>query len=259
MSKPSIARREWGVPRLSSPHAGVRLAAIELGLITGWPEAWAACLNEVRSRGEGYSEAILLLALVGDEPELKLVLPGMAEQALRAHVLWALGFSGWPSAAEACLAWLGDRQVGALAGESFTAITGVRLKGDHVLAQRADRVRTHLAREEMDLSEDLTLRPEDGLPVLASQPVSSWWSQARRHFDRRARYLRGRTYDAALLFDALAREPMRRRHVLAREARVRSRGRVHLRSRGMARAQYADLERAAVHTHSLRMAPYGRL
>lgn len=87
----------------------------------------------------------------------------------RAGALWALGFSGRPLAADACLPWLGDSAVAKLAGEAFSNITGLKLEGPYVLPSTQPR-QEPVPLEEEDLDADIAPRPEDDLPCLIQRP-----------------------------------------------------------------------------------------
>lgn len=129
----------------------------------------------------------------------------------------------------------------ALAGEAFCAITGLRLEADFLLP----RTGASESFEQEDLDADLTPRPEDDLPMPRGGAVAAWWKTARAEFAPGQRYLRGRLMDAPVLLEGLALEPMRRRHVLARELALRTRGACRVQTRARVGQQRAMLQRIA--------------
>jgi uncharacterized protein (TIGR02270 family) len=245
---------------LVDPRPGVRAAAIETGLISGARAAWKAC-REVAEKGEaGRRHCLVLLALGGDEQEVEWLLGLLREPALRSDVLWALGFSGRIAAAEACLEWMGEASVAALAGEAFSAITGLRLEGSYrQVSAEGEEVEEPIPLEEEELDAELMLEPESVLPLPEPDAVAAWWKTARKDFDRGARYLRGRAFDADALLQALQCEPMRRRPVHARELAIRSRGEYWLQPRAFTAGQRARVEAALSGRTRLSMKPFVKL
>lgn len=231
------------LPRLlDSELIPVRLAAIKAGLVAGARAAWAACLREVRERREGLPEALILVALCGEERELEVLLPLLDDPPLRADVLWALGFSGRVAAADACLKVMdGPPRLARLAGESFSAITGLALEGEYAVAPPEE---DSLPPLEEDIETDLTPKPEDDLPLPAGEQIARWWTQARKNFTARGRWLRGQALSAEVLLQALEQEPMRRRHLHALELALRSHGELQVQTRGWTVRQRTELARA---------------
>ncbi|WP_395848560.1 hypothetical protein [Cystobacter fuscus] len=95
--------------------------------------------------------------------------------------------------------------------------------------------------EEDDLEADLTSKQEDELPVPARAAVADWWQRARQDFSRSARYLDGKPFSGTALLDALARGPMRRRHVHARELALRTQGAHDVQTLAFTARQVAEL------------------
>lgn len=217
-----IAHRE--LPRLlEDKRPQVRLAAIESGLLSGVRAAWDACQHEAKGCGEGAHMARVLQVICGDEQDARRLVELMADEVLRADVLWALGFTGQASAAEACLELMGQpAPVARLAGEAFSAITGLVLKDTYVMESQEEDSLPPL--EEDDLGADLIPKLEDELPVPAHAAVADWWLRARQDFSRSTRYLGGKPFSGTALLEALASGPMRRRHVHARELALRTQG-----------------------------------
>ncbi|AEI68537.1 TIGR02270 family protein [Corallococcus macrosporus] len=225
---------------LDDARPQVRLAAIESGLLSGVREAWDACRQEARGGGEGAASARVLQALCGDDEDVERLVALSANEVFRADTVWALGFTGRVAAVEACLELMGqDPSVARLAGEAFSAITGLMLTDTYVMAAEEGDSLPPL--EEDDLDADLSFHEEDNLPVPDRAAVADWWLRARQEFSRSGRYLGGKPFSGAALLDALARGPMRRRHVHARELALRTQGLHDVQTRAFTARQSAEL------------------
>lgn len=242
---------------LVDSRPGVREAAMLAGLVSGARAAWKVCHKVAEEGGAGRKQCMAVLALGGDERDVELLVGLLRQEDLRADVLWALGFSGQALAAEACLQWMGDDEAAALAGEAFSAITGLRLEGEYrKAAEEADAL---IPLEEEDLDANLVPGPEASLPVPAQEAVKRWWQKAQKGFERGARYLRGTKLDAGRLLEALGSEPMRRRPVLALELAIRSRGAHLLQPRAFTLRQRAQLRAVLAGRSSVSMNPFSKL
>jgi len=196
---------------LQSSDAMVRDAAREAGLVGRMRAAWESCVAAVQGK-EASRVALLAVAAGGGDAS---IVPLLADEALRPLALEALGYSGWSSAAEACLPWLGDKVVGGAAAEAFVAITGARVKP--LLAEAAEE-------DEPDIEagdEPPPTGPEEDLPRLDPEKVAAWWKQHAAKLGRE-RLLAGEPWSAAALSAALKEGPARRRHALAQELAVRT-------------------------------------
>ncbi len=158
----------------------------------------------------------------GSEQEVALLVELLHVPERRVDALWALGFSGRLSAAEACLEWMEDAK----------------------MARLADELPEELPPLEEDLKVDLIPRPEDELPRPDAEAVATWWRKSKGGFERGVRYLMGSPFQAQVLFAALEQGPMRRRPVWARELAIRSRGAVHVSTRALTGRQRKELSRA---------------
>ena len=221
---------------LDSRAPVLRDAALLAGLMGGHAGAWAACRALVDSRASEARLPLLLLGLGGDEQDVKRLLARLDDEELRADALWALGFSGRVAAADACVALMREAPVAALAGEAFSAITGLRIEGGHATEKEE--------REEDDLDADLTLRPEDALPLPHAEQVAVWWKEARARLDPKQRHLAGQPFTPQVLLEALVSAPMRRRHALALELALRSRGALQVPTRAFVQHQVAGWKAA---------------
>jgi uncharacterized protein (TIGR02270 family) len=233
-----------GVQRaLESAEPALRDAAILAGLLGGLRGAWGACQAVAESRAPGGRLPLLLLGMSGDERDVKRLLDLLPDAKLRPDVLWALGFCGRLAAADACVELMRQKPVAALAGEAFSAITGLRI-AEQYAAGREEEEESLPPLEEEDLDADLTPGPEDTLPLPEPDAVTAWWREARPKLDAKQRYLAGQPFTPQALLDALVSAPMRRRHALALELTLRSRGALQVPTRAFVTHQLAALKAA---------------
>lgn len=245
---------------LGSPVPRLRDAALKLGSILGLRQAWVACQRLAVDAETTSPETMELLTIGGDDADVEALLKLASEPNLRASAIWALGFSGRVAIAEAALAWMRDEDgtVARLAGEAFSAITGLTLEGPYV-RQAEPEAEEPVPFEDEDLDADLGPRPEQDLPLPEPTTVEEWWKTARRGFERNRRYLHGRLFDAQVLLEALAQAPMRRRHLLSLELAIRSRGQHWLETHAPIPHQYAWLARERSLPESLLRLPFKQL
>ncbi|RKH26652.1 TIGR02270 family protein [Corallococcus praedator] len=234
---------------LNTPDPAVREAALVLGLVRGQRIAWQACQQQLDARDEAGSMARLLLAVGGEDKDIERLNSLLQVPELRADVLWALGFSGRPAAAEACLPWMHDKAFASIAAEAFCSIVGLKLEGP--LAKEQDP-----EDEELDL--DGEPRPGGGAALIAPNPeaVASWWARARKGFDPTKRYCSGTPINARDLVKVLLGVPMRRRPPLALELLIRSQGRIGVEVRAWALVQWEQLHAAQVESGRLKAQPF---
>ncbi|NOJ81836.1 TIGR02270 family protein [Myxococcus xanthus] len=241
---------------LDSAHPGIRAAAMEAGLASGVQLAWEACRKAVQAPGAHTREAMVLLALGGDEAEAARLVDLLESAELRAHALWALGFSGQVVAMEACVKHLAVPDVARLAGEALSAMTGLRLESAYALPPGERLEDAPVPPEEQESPDaDLTPRPEDDLPWPDVAAVKDWWAQNRARFAKGTRYLQGQPFSGPVLVEALGSSPMRRRHVLARELTIRTRGQHRIPTRAFTHHQHEALARAKATAARVRAAP----
>jgi uncharacterized protein (TIGR02270 family) len=242
---------------LDSSHPEVRAAAMEAGLTSGVSLAWDACRKAVRSRVRHSPEPMVLLAMGGDDEDVSLLVELLETAELRPTALWALGFSGRLAAMEACVKYLAEPSVARLAGEAFSAMTGLRLEGPHALpsGERPEGAPPPPELQE-DLDANLVPTPEDDLPWPQVAAITAWWDQARGRFEKGRRYLLGQPFSGPVLVDALETSPMRRRHVLARELAIRTRGQHVIPTRAFIPRQREGLARARSASPRLRGLPF---
>jgi uncharacterized protein (TIGR02270 family) len=203
---------------LGSQDAAVRDAAIETGLVLGLPAVWPACRRVAAARGPSCRLPLALLALGGLPADLQLVTAALGVAELASDALWALGFSGQILAAEAALALVGDSKHGAVAAESFGAITGLRIEGRFALPATPDNAAADAAQDEAPPPD---VKPEYDLPAPNTKQVRAWWAKARARFQPGQRYLFGQPVTVETYLPALASAPTWRRRILCLELAVR--------------------------------------
>ncbi len=189
------AHTEALIASLTALEPEVFDAAIVAGTRLGLDAAWARARERAQERPG--AESLLLLALRNSPADHPLLLAALAQPRRRAAALWVLGFLGLPEGLDACMEFLDDRKVGHLAGEVFTAITGVEL-GTGLAAPTESR-------------DHLEMTPEDELPRPDPMAVLHWWMQHRGQFVDGQRYLAGQPHSPGALRTALERGPNRRR------------------------------------------------
>ena len=217
---------------LGDPEPAVHDAALGAGVLLGLPPAWRRARELAAGDRPGSAHALLLLALRGDPADHPGILAALDRPGQRAAALWALGFVGTVAALEASLAWLDDPEHGRLAGEVFTAVTGLDLEDEDLTLPDDD-----------DPPELLDHRPEHDLPRPDAMKVLMWWTRNADRFAPERRHLRGRAFDPADLHTQLLLGPMRRRPALALDLLLRTGTHNRLAVRAPTPRQRAELAR----------------
>lgn len=242
---------------LESPIPSVRDAALEAGLVLGIRDAWSCCLRVAREHEPQGRFARVLLALGGEEEASSLLVDALGRPELREDALWAVGFSGRIALADACVQLLRDARCARLAGEAFSAITGLVLQGAFVVEPPEEE--EPIPPEQESLDADLSLKPEGLLPMPKAEAVEEWWVRSRKGLDPRVRYLQGKPFSSAALLEQLEDGPMRRRAVHALELSIRSQGVHVVRVWAFTRMQRRDLEQARKGRSMGAFAPFAAL
>jgi uncharacterized protein (TIGR02270 family) len=177
----------------------------------------------------------------------------------RAAALAALGYSGRTSGMEALLSAMGeDSRTDRIAGEAFSAITGIAIDGE-LRAEERDDPEDPIPFEEDDLDADLVPGPEAELPLPDATAAAARWSTVSAGFDPAARYLHGKPLTAQGLVQGFAAASMRRRRLLALELAVRSRGSYRVETRDWAFEQLGAERRQQLVIRRDTMLPFSRL
>lgn len=220
---------------LGAEDPAERAAAMETGLVLGSRAARAACEARVRGGGDGFGRAAVAWALLG-EADLAPLLAALDDEARREEALFALGFTGRVPAVIAALRFVAHEELGKLAAEAVSAITGLAVSGD--LAAPPRRWDPD-APEEPEADEEAG--PEADLPAPQPELVLAWWEAERERFDPARRWFGGRPWSVEALVAALEDGPCRRREALALDLAIRSRGQHQLETSALAPRQLADL------------------
>ncbi|MBM7116340.1 TIGR02270 family protein [Archangium primigenium] len=235
--KPEVLRKLLSRPELREP-------AIAVGLLRGHRESWDLCQQVLATREPDSGSLFVWMSLVGGRAEVQRLMDCLDNPKLRKDALWALGYSGWVEAADRCVELISDDWTGRVAAEAFCAITGLVLE-DQFIREVSDAGQEEpIPLEEEDLDADLSLSPEDGLLIAEPDAVREWWRKTRSGFDAGIRYLGGRPLSGEVLVDALQTAAMRRRHVLARQLALGSRGMLRVNPRASTRRQLRQLTQA---------------
>lgn len=181
---------------LQELHPTVLDAAIEAGVRLGLPAAWARAHERAGDADGGAS--LLLLGLRGEAGDQAVLFDALADRKRRAAALRALGYLGTAAAVDTALEWLDDKALGPLAGEVFTAVTGVDLEEGNMTSDLDDE----------DEATDHT--PEDDLPRPDPTLVLQWWMNHRNRFTE-GRFVAGAPRNKESLAHSVLQGAMRRR------------------------------------------------
>jgi uncharacterized protein (TIGR02270 family) len=227
----------------------VRAAALETAVLWKLPSALPACL---RMAGNCEPQALLMAALLGGESSVQCIRQALRDEPSRAASLWALGFCGRVEAVEGCLPHLDDPDatVARLAGEAFSAITGLDLDREPYCLPEPDDDEPHFPLTELDTGahvpvptarawpEDPAVMSEDvktcadfvllgtaDLPLPNAAMIRQWWHANRPRFQSDVRYCAGQPWLPCSPPAMLERLSMRRRHAVLFALAVHSGGR----------------------------------
>lgn len=209
-----VATREQAVAvdvdaALSHPDAAVRDEALATAFVLGRPGVWAACRAVAASADVG-PRPLALLAVSPNEKDRGLV-RGLVKGASARNASWALGFAGDVESADALVSCLPDEDLGKLAAEAFSAITGLAI---------GDAFRAAKAPDEPEVGLDdppPEVRPEDFLPPPEPAAIADWWRENRGRFQPGRRYVAGALRTPEALRAAMTAGPMWRRELRALE------------------------------------------
>jgi uncharacterized protein (TIGR02270 family) len=209
-----------------------REIAVESGLVLGLPEAWRIGRALALADVSGSAALLPALAMLGTAADHDSVLRLLGRPLRQAEVIWALGFGGRRSGADACVDLLAQQRHVGLAAEAFCAITGLDLAGAGLIVARVEEDDDEAPPfDDDDLDAALVPCAEERLPQPEVSGVIRWWNGNRARFDPGVRYLGGQPTSLQRLAGALAGGPMRRRAPIAFELAVRTRGRLQIQTR----------------------------
>jgi len=212
---------------LSSPVPAVRDAALRAAVRLGLRGALAASRRAVEA-GADPALPLEILALGGDREDLDRIAAALHGRPLRRAALWAAGLSGAPAAGDLCLESLYEPALARLAFEALSAIAGpavARLTGPEPPPDEEERAPAPATWAEAEL------------PYPDPELVESAWRRLRPRLGDGQRWLAGEPFGPDALLRAFVAGPTRRRHALALDLTVRSRGELRVETRGWARDQ----------------------
>jgi uncharacterized protein (TIGR02270 family) len=196
---------------LQSGDPEVRREGILAGIALGSKAAWATCRRAAGEDGPVSRLALGLLAISADLEDRALVRQRVGDPASRRHALWALGFAGDLESAELLVTAMVDEKAAQVAGEAFSAITGLFIGG--ALATPGETKGPDVP-EVADDDPPPEVLPEDFLPVPAPKKVKAWWEKERSRFQSGARYVYGQPRTGETVRAALATTATWRRRVM---------------------------------------------
>ena len=225
---PSSERDKLISRALASPDPQVQTHACIASAAAGDPQAWSACTARA-ARLDLHSAPLLpLLAACGGSREHACVGEALSVPELRRHALSALGFAGTRAAAEAALEQIKAGRDVQEALAALAMITGLKPR-EFLLASAAPAA--------------AELEAPAAIPDVAA--LEAWWASRGQGFEAGARYLEGEVASLLQLRTALERGPTGRRHTLALEMAVRSRGACFLQPRAFCQLQRQQLGQLA--------------
>jgi uncharacterized protein (TIGR02270 family) len=222
------------------PDADHRDVALRCGLRVGYPRAWSAALERACAPSPS-AEALIWLAIAGSLDDQRRLLELATDPETRRHALPAVAVAGRAPGAELCLDLMKDEWSARLAGEAFSAITGLEIAGEFADTEAVDPY------DEIPPDADPSAEPspepwgEGALVCPAREAVVRWWMAARGRFAPGGRYLAGVPASSERAVALLGTAPMRRRPALALEICARSAGGVDINMTDWAQAQQRAL------------------
>jgi uncharacterized protein (TIGR02270 family) len=216
---------------LSSGHP-LGASALKTSLVLGSQEAWWRCRQLVQEPRVDDPDALLLVALLGQPADHHILYAQLENPAHIERILWALGFCGTSQAGDSCLACLESKEarVAKAAAEAMAWIGGFDLNDlrfrDSATEPGEDETLPPL--KEDDLDADLGVDGLDDLPIPNRPAIALWWKESSGRLEPDQRYLLGRPYSAGTVVHALEAGSLWRRHGVALELGIRSRGEQHV-------------------------------
>lgn len=235
----------------SDADPNVRIAALQAALVHGSAGAHALAVDIARGRMPAepavVRAALVAIALTGEPAHVDLAKARMADDDVRPDVIWALGFGGRPAAVDLLLPLLSDSELGPLAAEAIVGITGIGRDDPSFWVAGAPQpvvtdadIQGELPPE--DPGVDPAGKVEDELPVPIREKFVAAWATTRDRMDPRQRFGEGRPLvHASIYAEVLGGTTMRRRHAIALEIAMRTRGVVRLPTRVFSAAARSQL------------------
>jgi uncharacterized protein (TIGR02270 family) len=194
-----------------SDDIAVRLEAMRTGLAFAVKTAWTECRTFAGGTGELSRLPLGLLATSPDPNDRAFVRGKALEPDAGMHALWALGFAGDADSADLLVQAMADKKKARVAGEAFSAITGLAIAGP---LAKAGETQGPDVEEVADEDPPPAVQPEDFLPEPQVEAVKKWWDKERRRLVPGTRYTAGHPRSPATLRTAFQTAGSWRREVL---------------------------------------------
>jgi len=194
-----------------SDDIAVRLEAMRTGLAFAVKTAWTECRTFAGGTGELSRLPLGLLATSPDPNDRAFVRGKALEPDAGMHALWALGFAGDADSADLLVQAMADKKKARVAGEAFSAITGLAIAGP---LAKAGETQGPDVEEVADEDPPPAVQPEDFLPEPQVEAVKKWWDKERRRLVPGTRYTAGHPRSPATLRTAFLTAGSWRREVL---------------------------------------------
>ena len=201
---------DWVAVASQSDDIQVRLEAMRTGLAFAVKTAWDECRIFAGGSAE-LSRLSLGLLATSPDPNDRVFVRGKAKDVDPGlHALWALGFAGDVDSAEVLLQAMADEKKSRVAGEAFSAITGLAIAGEMA---KPGETQGPDVEEVGDEDPPPTVRSEDSLPEPQVEKVKKWWEKGRRQLFPGARYAGGQPRSPSTLRNAFTGGATWRREV----------------------------------------------
>lgn len=199
---------------LQSEDAEVRREAMSTGLALGVRTAWSVCRTFAGAPGDFCRFPLGLLATSHDPNDRAFVRGRAMDAEVGRHALWALGFAGDAESAEVLVRAMSDEKTAKVAGEAFSAITGLAIVGPLVKPGVTEGPNA----EEVESDDPPpVVRSEDSLSEPRVEAVKKWWDRERAHFRSGSRFIHGQPRNPETLRAALTAAATWRREILSIE------------------------------------------
>jgi uncharacterized protein (TIGR02270 family) len=202
---------DWVAVASQSDDIEVRLESMRTGLSFAVKTAWNECRTFAGGSGEVSRLPLGLLTTSPDPNDRAFVRAKAQEADAGLHALWALGFAGDADSADVLVQAMADAEKSRVAGEAFSAITGLSIAGE--MAKPGETQGPDV--EEVGAEDPPpAVRTEDSLPEPQVEKVKKWWEKERRRFVPGTRYCGGQARSPASLRTAFITGASWRREVV---------------------------------------------
>jgi uncharacterized protein (TIGR02270 family) len=223
----------------------VQKTAFTTALILGSRFAWRSCLQSVEYSPNPHPVFCSVVAMLGGPTDHEILFRQLQHSAQLEAKIWSIGLCGTVAAGNLCLTHLesGNDRIAKVAADSLAWIGGADLKNPDfqksALEPSAETTLPPL--EEDDLSHDLNVDGVDEASTPNIGRIADWWTDIRTQFDRDRRYILGRPFSLQSVIRALEEGPLWRRHDLALEVAIRTKGKEHVSSNAFSSRQRREI------------------